>query len=151
MLVDIAAARETLAPPTGPAACTTTAGNLAAEAPFLAENDTAMTKMMKMMKGMEVRPTGDVDRDFVEMMVPHHQGAVDMAVAFLRAGRNEKLRRLAQEIVVTQQQEIAAMKLAINERLPPSTSSPTQVPFEQSSDGCRKPGSPAMPARMKMQ
>jgi hypothetical protein len=95
------------------------------EAPFLAENDTAMGKMMA---DMTVRPTGDVDRDFVAMMVPHHQGAIDMAQAVLRYGRNEQLRRLAQEIVVTQQQEIAAMRLAVGDELPPSIASPTQPP-----------------------
>lgn len=93
------------------------------EAPFLAENDAAMNKMMT---DMTVRPTGDVDRDFVAMMVPHHQGAIDMAQAVLRYGHNEQLRRLAQEIVVTQQQEIAAMRLAVGDRLPPSRASPTQ-------------------------
>jgi hypothetical protein len=93
------------------------------ETPFLAENAAAMNKMMA---DMTVRPTGDVDRDFVEMMVPHHQGAIDMAKAVLRYGNNEQLRRLAQEIVVTQQQEIAAMRLAIGDKLPPSLASPTQ-------------------------
>jgi hypothetical protein len=95
------------------------------EAAYLAENDTAMSKMMN---DMTVKPTGDVDRDFVAMMVPHHQGAIDMAVAVLRYGRNEKIRRLAQEIIVTQQEEIAAMRLALDEPLPPAISSPTQVP-----------------------
>ncbi|WP_426688429.1 DUF305 domain-containing protein [Rhodanobacter ginsengiterrae] len=95
------------------------------EAPFLAANDAAMTKMME---GMSVRPSGDIDHDFVAMMVPHHQGAIDMAVAELRYGHNERLRRLAQEIIVTQQQEIAAMRLAIGEKLPPSLASPTQPP-----------------------
>jgi uncharacterized protein (DUF305 family) len=75
---------------------------------------------------MTVKPTGDIDRDFVAMMVPHHQGAIDMAQAVLRYGHNEQLRRLAQEIVVTQQQEIAAMRLAIGDQLPPSVASPTQ-------------------------
>lgn len=102
---------------------TVTGSELAAEAPYLAENDAAMTKMMG---DMAVAPTGDVDRDFVAMMVPHHQGAIDMAVAVLRHGRNEQLRRLAQEIIVTQQQEIAAMRLAVGEQLPPSLPSPTQ-------------------------
>lgn len=97
---------------------------LAAERPFLAENDVAMTKMMD---GMAVKPTGDVDRDFVAMMVPHHQGAIDMAVAVLRYGHNEQLRRLAQEIIVTQQQEIAAMRMAVGEPLPPSIPAPTQA------------------------
>jgi uncharacterized protein (DUF305 family) len=94
------------------------------EAAYLAENDAAMTKMMN---DMAVRPTGDVDRDFVAMMVPHHQGAVDMARAVLRYGRNEQLRRIAQEIIVDQLQEIAAMRLAVGEPLPPPIAAPTQV------------------------
>ncbi|WP_346308127.1 DUF305 domain-containing protein [Phyllobacterium sp.] len=96
------------------------------ETPFLTQNDAAMAKMMA---DMEVKPTGDVDRDFVAMMVPHHQGAIDMALAVLRYGNNENIKRLAQEIIVTQQQEIAAMRLAIGEPLPPSKPSPTQTSF----------------------
>ena len=69
------------------------------EASFLAENDVAMTRMMT---AMDIKPSGDIDADFVAMMVPHHQGAIDMANAQLRYGRNEQLRRLAQEIIVTQ-------------------------------------------------
>lgn len=94
------------------------------EAAYLAENNAAMDKMMA---AMEVKPTGDVDRDFVTMMTPHHQGAIDMAVAVLKYGRNEQLKRLAQEIIVEQQQEIAAMRLAIGDPLPPSGPVPTQV------------------------
>ena len=94
------------------------------EQPFLAENDSAMNKMMT---GMTIKPTGDISRDFVAMMVPHHQGAVDMAMAYLRFGRNEKLRRLAQEIIVTQQEEIAAMRLAVGEKPPPPAAAPTQI------------------------
>ena len=75
---------------------------------------------------MAVRPTGDVDVDFVAMMVPHHQGAIDMAVTVLRYGRNPQIRRLAQEIIVTQQQEIAAMRLAVGQPLPRSLAAPTQ-------------------------
>jgi Domain of unknown function (DUF305) len=97
---------------------------LRAEAPFLQENAAAMAKMMH---DMSIKPTGDIDRDFVGMMVPHHQGAIDMAKAELRYGKNEQLRRLAQEIIVTQQQEIAAMRLAVGEPLPPSVPSPTTV------------------------
>ena len=107
-----------------PAADATSRSRLAEEAPFLAENDAAMTRRMD---GMAVKPTGDVDHDFVAMMVPHHQGAIDMAVALLRHGHNEQLQRLAQEIIVTQQQEIAAMRMAVGEPLPPSTPAPTQA------------------------
>jgi DUF305 family protein family protein len=96
-----------------------------AEAQFLAENDAAMRKMMN---GMVVKPTGDVDAEFVAMMVPHHQGAIDMAVAVLRYGRNEQIRRLAQEIIVTQQEEIAAMRLAVGQPLPTLVPSPLQMP-----------------------
>jgi uncharacterized protein (DUF305 family) len=96
-----------------------------AEAPYLAENVSAMTKMMI---DMHIRPSGDVDTDFVEMMVPHHQGAIEMAQAELRYGRNEPLRRMAQEIIVTQLQEIAAMRLALGQPLPPSVPSPFQAP-----------------------
>ena len=105
-----------------PDICTTTQSAVSEEAPFLAENDAAMKKMMN---DMAVQPTGDVDSDFVAMMVPHHQGAIDMAIAVLRYGRNAQIRRLAQEIIVTQQQEIAAMRLAVGEPLPPSVPSPT--------------------------
>jgi len=98
-----------------------------AEAPFLAENDAAMTKMMA---AMTIKPSGNVDQDFVAMMAPHHRGAIDMAQAELRHGHNEQLRRLAQEIIVTQQQEIAAMKLAVGQPLPPSLPSPDQISKE---------------------
>jgi uncharacterized protein (DUF305 family) len=93
------------------------------ESAFLLANQTAMTKMMN---DMAAKPTGDIDRDFVAMMVPHHQGAIDMAIIELRYGKNEQLRRIAQEIIVDQMQEIAVMKLAIGE---PSSSS-TPVPTE---------------------
>lgn len=94
----------------------------ASEAAFLAENDAAMTKMMN---DMDIKATGDVDKDFVAMMIPHHQGAIEMAQAVLRHGKNEQLRRIAQEIIVDQQQEIAAMRLALGQPLPPSEPAPT--------------------------
>ena len=93
------------------------AQSAADEAPFLAENAAAMDKMMA---DMAVKPTGDVDADFAAMMIPHHQGAIDMALAELRHGKNEQLRRIAQEIIVEQQQEIVAMRLALGQPLPPS-------------------------------
>ena len=66
--------------------------------------------MERMHTGMHVAPSGDVDRDFAVMMIPHHQGAIDMAVLELRYGRDQRLRRLAQAIVVTQGQEIQLME-----------------------------------------
>jgi hypothetical protein len=82
---------------------------------FAREMNAAMDRMMS---AMRVHPTGDVDRDFAAMMIPHHQGAIDMAVAELRYGANPQLKRIAQEIIVDQQQEIAAMRLATGDPLP---------------------------------
>jgi len=93
------------------------------EASFLSENVGAMTRMMV---GMEIKPSGDVDQDFAAMMIPHHQGAIDMAQAELRHGHNQQLRRIAQGIIVEQQQEIAAMRLALGQPLPPSVAAPNQ-------------------------
>jgi uncharacterized protein (DUF305 family) len=103
------------------AAAATSVGAGPLEAPFIAENDAAMKTMMA---AMAIKPSGDVDADFVAMMVPHHQGAIDMARAELRHGRNERLRRLAHEIIVTQQQEIVAMRLAVGDVPPADVLSP---------------------------
>jgi hypothetical protein len=93
---------------------------------FLGQVHASMTKMMA---GMDVPPVGSVDADFVHTMVPHHQGAIDMAEAELVSGTNPQLRRIAEEIIVDQQQEIAAMRYALGEPLPPSLPSPDQAPL----------------------
>lgn len=108
-----------------------TASATSAETPFLTENAAAMDKMMA---DMEVKPSGDIDADFTAMMIPHHQGAIDMAVAYLRYGQNPQLRRLAQEIVIEQQQEIAAMRLATGQPLPPSAPAPTEPAASTAND-----------------
>lgn len=77
---------------------------------FMIENELAVSRMSL---GMMVDPSGDIDRDFVAMMVPHHQGAIDIAVAELKYGHNEELRRLARDIVTTQGREIATMRHAV--------------------------------------
>jgi hypothetical protein len=106
------------------------------EAPFLAENVSAMTKMMI---DMGIKPSGDVDRDFVAMMVPHHQGAIEMAQAELKYGHNRLLTRMAQEIIVTQQQEVAAMHLALGEMLSPPSGSPGHAALEPTDAGHEPP------------
>ena len=116
------------------------------EVPFLKENDDAMTKMMS---DMAIKPTGDIDRDFVAMMSPHHQGAIDMAISELRYGKNEQLRRIAQGIIVDQMQEIAAMKLAIGEPVTESAPAPTQqqpasTPVEHHHSGMQMDMAPGM-------
>jgi uncharacterized protein (DUF305 family) len=75
--------------------------------------------MEAMNTGMAKAPmNSDPDHDFAAMMVPHHQGAVDMAKAELLYGKNPVLRRLAQEIIVTQGDEIRIMQLELK-KLPP--------------------------------
>jgi uncharacterized protein (DUF305 family) len=70
-----------------------------------------MTQAMERMhKDMSIVPSGDPDRDFAAMMIPHHQGAVDMAKVELQFGKNPILRRLAQGIIVEQLQEIEVMQ-----------------------------------------
>lgn len=88
---------------------------LAAEKPFLTENDQAMSTMMA---GMAIKPTGDVDADFAAMMIPHHQGAIDMAKAELKYGKNARLRTLARNIIVDQQREIVVMRKALGQPRP---------------------------------
>jgi uncharacterized protein (DUF305 family) len=69
---------------------------------FSAVMDAAMARMHYAMR--VVKPTGNPDRDFAAMMIPHHQGAIDMAEIELRFGTDERLRRLAQGIIVEQRQ-----------------------------------------------
>lgn len=72
----------------------------------------------KMHRDMMITFTGDADRDFVAGMIPHHQGAIDMAEIVLKYGKDPEIRKLAQEIIAAQQKEIASMKawLAENSR-----------------------------------
>jgi len=68
--------------------------------------------MKRMSHDMANAPmNGNVDHDFVTMMIPHHQGAIDMAQAELTYGRDPAMRQLARKIVVDQQKEIDQMNL----------------------------------------
>ncbi len=71
--------------------------------------------------------TGDPDHDFVTMMIPHHQGAIDMAKALLLYGKDPQLGRLAQEIITDQQSEIQLMQLWLKQH-GASSQNPTQRP-----------------------
>ncbi len=69
-----------------------------------------MSGMRSMQQAMDHAPvTGDPDHDFVSMMTPHHQGAIDMAEVELRYGRDPGLRRLARNVITAQKREIATM------------------------------------------
>jgi uncharacterized protein (DUF305 family) len=62
----------------------------------------------------KVRYSGNADADFASMMIPHHEGAIEMSKVELQFGIDPRLRRLAQEIIVTQQSEIEVMKGAVS-------------------------------------
>ncbi len=81
----------------------------AATSPYVKE---VMAKMMSMHDGMmdASKLNGNADHDFLRMMIPHHQGALDMAESYLKFGKDEKVRKLAREIVVAQKKEIAQME-----------------------------------------
>ena len=65
---------------------------------------------MKMHSAMDITFTGNADVDFVKAMVPHHQGAIDMAKTVLAFGNNPEVRKLAEEVIKAQEGEIALMK-----------------------------------------
>jgi uncharacterized protein (DUF305 family) len=83
------------------------------ESAFAAQMMQAMERMDAGM--MAAKPTGNSDRDFAAMMIPHHQGAIDMAKVELIYGRDPVLRRLAQGIIVEQRQEIELMQRYLRE------------------------------------
>ena len=72
-----------------------------------AANGAAMERMMQAMDATE--PTGDPDADFLRLMIPHHQSAVDMARALLAQSDDAEVAALAQAVIDTQEAEIALM------------------------------------------
>jgi uncharacterized protein (DUF305 family) len=63
-----------------------------------------------MHQAMTMEPSGDADKDFAMMMVPHHEGAIDMAKLELQHGKDPQLRAMAEKIIAAQEAEIAELK-----------------------------------------
>ena len=84
------------------------------DAEFMARANVSMATMEGSMKAAAMN--GNVDHDFAAMMIPHHEGAIEMAKAELSFGKDPTMRRLAQEILVDQKSEIDAMNLWLAKR-----------------------------------
>ncbi len=85
-----------------------TPGSSTAHTPAWSEWNSSIEKMHDDMSS--VKESNNADRDFVNLMLPHHQAALEMAKAELLYGKDPQMRRLAQEIVTDQQSEIDLMQ-----------------------------------------
>jgi uncharacterized protein (DUF305 family) len=71
--------------------------------------DAFMTGRQNMMQHMDVPLSGDTDKDFIAGMIPHHQGAIEMSKIELKYGKDPQARKMAQNIIATQEKEISEM------------------------------------------
>jgi uncharacterized protein (DUF305 family) len=87
----------------------------------VAASDTAATKAYraandKMHRAMDIPFSGDADADFVRGMIPHHQGAIDMAKVALQHGKDEQINKWAADIIREQEREISEMRAWLKKR-----------------------------------
>jgi uncharacterized protein (DUF305 family) len=99
-------------------------GHGMAEKMALPANASAATKayaaaMGKMHKDMAIAYSNDADRDFLAGMIPHHQGAIDMARIVLEHGKDPEVRKLAQAVITAQEAEITQMQAWVDQKPKP--------------------------------
>ncbi len=92
------------------------AQNGAASMPASASSKAYQAANDKMHQDMNIKMTGDADVDFVQGMIPHHQGAVDMAKIVLQYGSDPEIKKIAQEIIAAQEKEIAMFRAWLTKR-----------------------------------
>ena len=94
----------------GHSAAPTAAGSTSAAAASSPSTAAYQAANEKMHHGMAMQYSGNADRDFLAGMIPHHQGAIDMAEVVLKHGKDPKVRQLARDIIKAQKREIAQMQ-----------------------------------------
>ncbi len=95
--------------PAAPTSTTASTGASAATQAYEAAN-------LRMHKDMAITFTGDPDVDFARSMVPHHQGAVEMARIVLQHGKDPELKKLAQEVIASQEREVGVLREWLQKR-----------------------------------
>jgi uncharacterized protein (DUF305 family) len=93
----------------------------------------ASMKKMHMAMGA-IKPSGNSDIDFVRLMLPHHQAAIDMAKTELLYGKDPQMRRLAQEIITDQQSEIELMQRWLKQQKPAAVKENQPTPPQTGKD-----------------
>jgi uncharacterized protein (DUF305 family) len=94
------------------------AGTAASPASATAASKAFVEANARMHQDMDISYTGNADVDFVRGMIPHHQGAIDMAKVVLAHGKDPAIRKLAEEVIAAQTKEIAEMKAWLGKNAP---------------------------------